>query len=201
MKSDPGWLRELVDAAPDFVAPYRAYRNGRLQAMKQACRVRSGPGSAARLAAEHAAVARHVAGLLAAVPPGMLAASGATGDWSIVQTIGHMIAAREGLALAALLTATGRWPSAAGSVVPGLAGREDVTLPALHQSLARSQRFIERAALRVAGHESDPCELDHPLVGHFRCGGWLLFAGVHDLMHLEQLDRLVTTMAIDGTGE
>ena len=32
--------------------------------------------------------------------------------------------------------------------------------------------------------------LDHPLVGRLRCGEWLLFAGVHDLMHLEQLHAL-----------
>jgi hypothetical protein len=27
-------------------------------------------------------------------------------------------------------------------------------------------------------------------VGRLRCGEWLLFSGVHDLMHLEQLERL-----------
>jgi len=27
-------------------------------------------------------------------------------------------------------------------------------------------------------------------VGRLRCGEWLLFAGVHDLMHLEQLEAL-----------
>jgi hypothetical protein len=42
----------------------------------------------------------------------------------------------------------------------------------------------------VAGHENDPCPLEHPLVGRLLCGEWLLFAGVHDLMHLEQLHAL-----------
>jgi hypothetical protein len=54
----------------------------------------------------------------------------------------------------------------------------------------RSQRLIERSARTIAGHETEPCPLDHPLVGRLRCGEWLLFAGVHDLMHLEQLHRI-----------
>jgi hypothetical protein len=47
--------------------------------------------------------------------------------------------------------------------------------------------LVARAAGSVAGHESDPCQLDDPLVGRFRCGKWLLFAGVRDLMHAPQL--------------
>jgi hypothetical protein len=54
----------------------------------------------------------------------------------------------------------------------------------------RSRRATRRAASVVAGHESTPCPLEHPLVGTLRCGEWLLFAGVHDLMHLEQLHRI-----------
>ncbi len=42
----------------------------------------------------------------------------------------------------------------------------------------------------IAGHEADPCPMDRPLVGRLRCGEWLLFAGVHDLMHLRQLHGL-----------
>ena len=33
--------------------------------------------------------------------------------------------------------------------------------------------------------------LDHPLVGQLRCGEWLVFGGVHDLMHLEQLHAIM----------
>ena len=57
--------------------------------------------------------------------------------------------------------------------------------------IAQSQRIVERAGRTVAGHELDPCPLEHPLVGRLRCGEWMLFAGVHDLMHLEQLHDLV----------
>lgn len=35
----------------------------------------------------------------------------------------------------------------------------------------------------------------HPLVGHLRCGEWLLFIGIHDLMHLQQLTQLRETDA------
>jgi len=48
----------------------------------------------------------------------------------------------------------------------------------------------DASAARIAGHETDRCRVEHPLVGRLRCGDWLLFVGVHDLMHLEQLHRL-----------
>jgi hypothetical protein len=50
---------------------------------------------------------------------------------------------------------------------------------------------MAESAAAIDGHESEPCPLEHPLVGRLRCGEWLLFAGVHDLMHLEQLHRLI----------
>ena len=54
------------------------------------------------------------------------------------------------------------------------------------------EELIARSAAAVAGHETDPCPLDHPLVGRLRCGEWLLFAGVHDVMHLEQLHAIAS---------
>ena len=54
---------------------------------------------------------------------------------------------------------------------------------------------MERAARTIAGHETEPCPLEHPLVGRLRCGEWLLFAGVHDLMHLEQLHEIEARLA------
>jgi hypothetical protein len=56
--------------------------------------------------------------------------------------------------------------------------------------LEKSRGAIAAAAERIAGHETQRCALDHPLVGHLRCGEWLLFIGIHDMMHLEQLHRL-----------
>jgi hypothetical protein len=51
----------------------------------------------------------------------------------------------------------------------------------------------------VAGHETDSCPLDHPLVGRLRCGEWLVFAGVHDLMHLEQVHGLAGRATLHST--
>jgi hypothetical protein len=72
--------------------------------------------------------------------------------------------------------------------VPGPA---DASRELLLGYLDKSRRSMALSALAIAGHESEPCPLDHPLVGRLRCGEWLLFAGVHDLMHLEQLHRLI----------
>jgi len=80
-------------------------------------------------------------------------------------------------------------------VVPGIPGDGDFDRAALVRKLVQSQRVIERSARPIEGHELDPCPLEHPLVGRLRCGEWLLFAGVHDLMHLEQLHELEARFA------
>jgi hypothetical protein len=79
-------------------------------------------------------------------------------------------------------------------VVPGVPGAAEAVREDLLRRLATSQRIIERAARSIAGHEADACPLEHPLVGRMRCGEWLLFSGVHDLMHLEQLEALETSL-------
>jgi hypothetical protein len=64
--------------------------------------------------------------------------------------------------------------------------------------LDKSRHSIREAAARIEGHELQRCRMEHPLVGHLRCGEWLLFLGIHDLMHLEQLLRLRETDAAAG---
>ena len=87
----------------------------------------------------------------------------------------------------------GRWPADAAAVVPGIPGAADLDRSALLRKIAQSQRIVERTAATVAGHETEPCPLEHPQMGPLRCGEWLVLAGVHDLMHLEQLHGLLAT--------
>ena len=82
--------------------------------------------------------------------------------------------------------------------MPGIPGERGHGREALVRRLATSQRIVERAARSIAGHEADPCPLEHPLVGRLRCGEWLLFAGVHDLMHLEQLHGIAVQLGGDN---
>jgi hypothetical protein len=191
MLSTIGWLDGLDAAAPDLVAAFRALGEGRYIAVRREVRHRAGEGSAARIVPQLAAVAAHLDSLIAAAPPPVLAQPGGEEDWNVAQALGHTIAARQGLVLAAQLTALDRWPADAPTVVPGVAGPPDADGAELRSRLARSQRFIERAGERIAGHELQACPLEHPLVGRLRCGEWLLFAGVHDLMHVEQLEALL----------
>jgi hypothetical protein len=185
------WLEALEPGAPDLVAAFRALDEGRFIAVRREVRRRGGEGCAARIAGQHAVVAAHLDRLVAAASPAILAAPGGEEDWNVAQALGHAIAARQGLVLAAQLAALGRWPADAPTVVPGVPGPADATGDELRARLAKSQRFQERAAERIAGHELEPCPLEHPLVGRLRCGEWLVFAGVHDLMHVEQLEALV----------
>jgi hypothetical protein len=150
----------------------------------------AGRGTAERTSAQLAAVATALTELVGDLPGALLRAPGGEADWNVAEAVGHVADSRAGLALAAAKAASGAWPSGAPPVVPGIPGSPDADRAALLHRIERSQRIIERAARTVSGHETDPCPLEHPLVGRLRCGEWLLFAGVHDVMHLEQLHDL-----------
>lgn len=188
-------LTALEPDAPDVVACWRALDEGRPITLRREVRRRAGQGTAAAVAAQLAATAAALAAVVERLPDEAFALPGGEGDWTVAEALGHVAESRAGLAMAASLAAQGRWPADAPTVVPGVPGPADATRERLVARLATSQRIVERAAGAVAGHETDPCPLDHPLVGTLRCGEWLLFAGVHDLMHLEQLEAIETALA------
>jgi hypothetical protein len=186
----PAWLAALQARAPDVVAPFVALAEGRPLEVRRSVRARAGEGSAARILPQHAAIAQAYAAHLDALPDAAFGLPGGEADWTVAQALGHAFDARSGLVTAASLSAQSRFPSDAPTVVPGVPGPADASRDQLRRRLAGSQRIVERAARAVGGHEKEPCPLEHPLVGHLRCGEWFLFAGVHDLVHLEQLDAL-----------
>jgi hypothetical protein len=183
------WPTALEPGAPDVVAAWRGIEAEQFITVRREVRRRAGTGSADRVLAQ----LDHLADALIRIVEGLtdeaLALPGGEEDWNVAQTVGHVASARAGLVMAASLAAAGRWPSDAPTVIPGIpgpdAGRDDLV-----RRLRQSQRIIARVAAQIAGHEKDPCPLHHPLVGHLRCGEWLLFAGVHDVMHLEQLHAI-----------
>jgi len=189
------WLAALEGAAPDPVAAFRGIDAGQFLSVRREVRRRAGAGTAALLIPQLGALADALTAAVELLPDWAFREPGGEEDWNVAQAIGHDASARAGLVLAASLAAAGRWPSAAPTVVPGVAGPADADRAGLVRRIAQSQRVIERAARAIEGHELDPCPLDHPLVGRLRCGEWLLFAGVHDLMHLEQLHRLAERFA------
>ena len=197
MTADAGrpWVDALDSGAPDIVAAWRSVQAGRLITARREVRRRADGGTAEMVAAQLATLAGALTAFVEGAADATLGASGGEGDWNVAQAIGHDCDARVGLCLAAALAAGGRWPADAPTVVPGIAGPADADRARLLRKIAQSQRLVERAARTVAGHETDLCPLDHPLVGRLRCGEWLVFAGVHDLMHLEQLHGLATTRA------
>ncbi len=184
------WVDALDSGAPDIVAAWRGIEAGRFIAVRREVRRRAGPGTAGMVAAQLATLTGALSAFVEGATDATLRAPGGEGEWNVAQAIGHDCDARVGLCLAAALAAGGRWPAEAPTVVPGIAGPADADRAQLLRKIAQSQRLIERAAKTVAGHETEPCPLDHPLVGRLRCGEWLIFAGVHDLMHLEQLHGL-----------
>jgi len=187
------WLDALEADAPDVVAAFREIEDGRFMSGRREVRRRAGPGSAAPLAAQLAAIAAAIGELIATMPEAAFRTPGGEEDWNVAQALNHAAAARAGLTMAGALAASGRWPDAAPTVVPSVPGSPETTRKELIRKLATSQRIVERSARTIAGHETDPCPLEHPLVGRLRCGEWILFAGVHDLMHLEQLHRLAAS--------
>ena len=188
--SEP-WVDALEPGAPDVVAAWRGIEAGQLVTVRRAVRQRAGEGTAARIVAQLATLAEALTTLVEVLPEDALRAPGGEGDWNVAQCIGHDCESRVGLCLAASLAAAGRWPPDAPTVVQGIPGAPDADRETLRRKIAQSQRIVERAARSVAGHEIEPCPLDHPQVGRLRCGEWLLFAGIHDVMHLEQLHTLL----------
>jgi len=186
------WLDVLAEEAPDVVAAFRGIEEGKFISVRREVRRRAGAGRAARVAVQLAAIEAALAGFVEALPEAAFAAPGGEEDWTVAETIGHDADSRAGLAMAGALAATSRFPADAPAVVPGIPGERGHGRDALVRRLAASQRIVERAARSIAGHEEEPCPLEHPLVGRLRCGEWLLFAGVHDLMHLEQLHAIAT---------
>lgn len=190
MSAASTWLETLELVAPDPVAAFRGIDAGAFITVRREVRRRGGIGSAPGLVPQLGALADAMMAIISELPGTAFAEPGGEGDWNVAQAIGHDASARAGLVLAASLAASGRWPTDAPVVVPGVPGDPDADRAALVRKIQQSQRVIERAARAIAGHELEACPLDHPLVGRLRCGEWLLFAGVHDLMHLEQLHRL-----------
>jgi hypothetical protein len=194
----PAWVAALEPGAPDIVAAWRGIDEARFISVRREVRRRAGAGSAARIAGQLAVTADALATLVATLPEAALALPGGEEDWNVAQTVHHDATSRSGLVLAASLAARDRWPPDVPRVVPGVPGPPDASRDDLLRHIRRSQRLIERSAVAIAGHEEDACPLEHPLVGRLRCGEWLLFAGVHDLMHLEQLHRIADRVASRG---
>jgi hypothetical protein len=190
-------IDSIAAAAPDIVLAWRGIDAGALLAARREVRRRAGGGSATAVAEQLAAVSAAFAALVRDLPAPALAMPGGEQDWNVAQAIGHACDARAGLAMAGALAATGRWPADPPVVVPGVPGPATADRDALLRRIAASARVVDRAARSIAGHETEPCPLVHPLVGKLRCGEWLLFAGVHDLMHLDQLERLESGLAAE----
>lgn len=192
------WLDELEAGAPDIVAAYRSIEAGKFITVRREIRRRTGPGSAPSVVPQLAAIADALTAMVDRLPEAAFGAPGGEGDWSVAQAIGHDANARAGLALAGATAARGQWPETAPVVVPGVPGEAAASRADLRRRIEVSQKAIERSARSIEGHETDPCPLEHPLVGKLRCGEWLLFAGVHDLMHLEQLHEIEGSFRVES---
>jgi hypothetical protein len=190
------WVAALETEAPDVVAAWRGIEAEQFLSARREVRRRAGPGSATRILAQLDALLTTIVHLVDALPDDAFTLPGGEEDWNVAQTVGHIATSRAGLVLAAGLAASGRWPPDAPTVIPGVPGPV-ADKNELIRKLTQSQRIVARAASQVAGQEEVPCPLDHPLVGRLRCGEWLLFAGVHDLMHLEQLHAIAAALAPD----
>ena len=201
MTTAPDWLTALEADAPDVVACWRATDSSfsGLKALRRELRARVHEGEAPGILAQQEAVAEQLERMLLAMPERLLRAPGGEGDWNVAQAFAHTTAARRFLGTWAALDAGGTWPEDNAPVVtPGIPGRADATREELAMLLEKSSNAIRKAAERIQGHERRRCGMAHPLVGHLRCGEWLLFLGIHDCMHLEQMHGLMEADAAAG---
>ena len=195
------WLAALEVDAPDVIACWRALGSGftGLRPLRRELLHRVHASDAPRILAQQEAVGRELERMLRAMPERLLRAPGGEEDWNVAQTFAHATAARRFLGAWAALDAGGTWPETdPPRVAPSVPGRPDATREELLVLLDKSSRAMRKAAERIEGNERQRCGLDHPLIGHLRCGEWLLFLGVHDCMHLEQMQRLLEADAADS---
>lgn len=188
------WVVGLVTDAPDVVACWRVFdwdEDG-LRRLRDELAQRVHAGDARRFLAQQEAIAAELERVMRSLPEGLLRAPGGEGDWNVAEAFAHTTAARRFLATWASLDAAGRWPEhRQPTVTPSVPGRPDASRDDLLVLLEKSRRAQREAAAAIAGHELDRCRLAHPLIGELRCGDWLLFVGIHDLGHLEQLHDLL----------
>ena len=189
----PAWAAALEAEAPDVLACWRVFSldGDGLERLRSELEPRVTAGSAPRLVAQQEAIGDALESGLRELPERLLRAPGGEEDWNVAQAFAHTTAARRFLATWAALDVDGSWPAhRAPSVIPSVPGAPDASRDRLLTLLDKSRRAIREAGARIEGHETRPCRLEHPLVGHLRCGEWLLFLGIHDLMHLQQLEEL-----------
>ena len=189
----PAWVAGLEGDAPDVVACWRVFdwSLSGLKALRREIRPRVAQGGAPRILAQQEAIGDALEAVLRSLPERLLRAPGGEEDWNVAQAFAHTTAARRFLGTWAALDVDGRWPEHRPPiVVPSIPGPPDASRERLLTLLDKSRRAIREAAVRIEGHETQRCRMEHPLIGHLRCGEWLLFLGIHDLMHLEQLHGL-----------
>jgi hypothetical protein len=190
---DFDWLRRLETGAPDVVAGWRALDSSfsGLRALRRELRARVHSGEADRVLAQQEVIGDTLETVLRSLPDELLRAPGGEEDWNVAQAFAHTTAARRFLATWAALDAAGEWPKdRPPQVRPSVPGPADATRDQLLTLLDKSRRSLRESAAKITGHEIQRCRLWHPLVGRLRCGDWLLFVGIHDVMHLEQLHSL-----------
>ena len=191
-RGDVTWLDDLEAGAPDVVATYRNIEAGRFITVRREVRRRTGPGSAPGIVPQLAAIAEALTAMVDRLRR-RLRRAGGEGDWSVAQAIGHDAHARAGSRLPGR-RCLGRWPADAPAVVPG--SRVPRRRPARSSIAGRDQPEGDRAGRPVdrgSRNRSLPAGAPDGRAAALR--EWLLFAGVHDLMHLEQLQGIEAAFA------
>jgi len=197
------WRTALAKGAPDVVGVWEVLDDSPdgTEAARREIRRRVAAGDAPRLLAEQEAVADALAAALAEIPEEALRAPGGEEDWNVAQAFAHTTAARRFLTAWAAMEAAGEWPDVdAPRATPGIPGPADASRELLLTLLAKSRHSMALSAARIAGHEEQDCRLEGSPIGRLRCGEWILWVGVHDLMHLDQVERTVARLAaaVDG---
>jgi hypothetical protein len=196
--NDAPWISALESEAPDVLACRRIFdwSTASIAALQQELHDRVVAGSAPRLLVQQEAIGDALEAVMRSLPEPLLRAPGGEEDWNVAQAFAHTTAARRFLVTWAALDVDGRWPEhRPPTVTPSIPGRPDATREELLVLLDKSRRAVREAAGKLEGHEVQACRMDHPLIGNLRCGDWLLFIGIHDVMHLEQLHRLAERAA------
>jgi len=135
-----------------------------------------------------------VLGLIEGLSPEQVVFKASTGDWSVLETLRHVVAAKRGVARVCVRLAAGETPGGLG----GEGQEQDGVMGAEYATLAEARAAVDAAhgdqlAFVDGLASSQPnveARFNHFIFGDLNCREWAAFQRVHDGDHAGQIEQI-----------
>ena len=137
-----------------------------------------------------------VLGLIEGLSPEQVAFKASADDWSVLETLRHIVAAKRGVARVCVRLAAGETPGGVGGEgqaqqQDGVMGDEYATLVEARAAMGAAHRdllaFVDSLASSQPNLEA---RFNHFIFGDLNCREWAAFQRVHDGDHSGQIEQI-----------